>query len=223
MNPRSMLAQARRRRLLRQAGALALAAAGAGAARAGSYDDFFHAVEIDAGSIVTDLLRRGFDPNTRNPRGQVGLSLALKGESFKAAEALWAHPQLDVDAANPVGETPLMMAAMKGELDWAKRLIARGAQVNRPGWSPMHYAAIAPDPQPMRLMLANGGDIEALSPNGTTPLMMAARHGDERTVDLLLARGANVSARNQAGLTAADMAAGQDRDRLAERLRKLQR
>lgn len=211
----------RRRRLL--AAATVFAALGAGRAHAGSYDDFFQAIDIDAPGIITRLLERGFDPNTRNARGQPGLSLALKGESFKAAEALWAHPQLDVDAVSPAGETPLMMAAMKGELEWARRLIARGARVDRPGWSPMHYAAIAPDARMMQLLLAQGGDIEALSPNGTTPLMMAARNGDERTVDLLLARGAQAGLRNQAGFTAADMAASQDRDALAARLRKLQR
>lgn len=205
-----------------------LAAAFAGAAglsalpaRAGSYEQFFQAIDIDAPGMVTDLLARGFDPNARNPRGQVALSIALKEQALKAAEALWAHPQLDVNAENSAGETPLMMAAMRGELDWAKRLVQRGAKVNKPGWSPMHYAAIAPDQRVMQYLLTQGGDVSALSPNGTTPLMMAARNGDERTVDLLLARGVDVRAKNQAGFNAADMARSQDRDNLADRLQAL--
>lgn len=210
-----------RRKLLQSAAALL--AVPAAAVRAGSYEDFFHAVGVDAAGMVTDLLRRGFDPNSRDERGQVGLYLALREQNYKVAEALWAHPQLDVNAANTAGETPLMMAAMKGELEWARRLIARGALVNKPGWSPMHYGAIAPDQRVMQLLLANGGNVEALSPNGTTPVMMAARNGDERTVDLLLRRGANPSARTDAGMTAADMARGQDRENLADRLQKLVR
>lgn len=213
---------AMRRRLL-LAGAASLAGLAALPAHAGSYEDFFRAINIDAPDIIRDLLARGFDPNARDPRGQVALSLAFKDESLKAAEALFAHPQLDVNAENPVGETPLMMAAMRGYLDWAQRLVQRGAKVNKPGWSPMHYAAIAPDQRMMQFMLAQGGDVSALSPNGTTPLMMAARNGDERTVDLLLARGVDVKAKNQAGYTAADMARSQDRDNLAARLQRLMR
>lgn len=212
----------KRRALLRAAGVGALSLPGL-AARAGSYEDFFRAIDIDAPGIIRDLLQRGFDPNARNPKGQVALSIALREQALKAAEALWAHPELDVNAENAVGETPLMMAAMRGELEWARRLIQRGAKVNKPGWSPMHYAAIAPDHRMMQFMLTQGGEVGALSPNGTTPLMMAARNGDERTVDLLLARGADARLKNQAGYTAADMARSQDRDNLAARLQVLLR
>lgn len=212
----------KRRHVLAAAAAASLAMA-AGPVRAGSYEDFFRAIDIDAPGIIRDLLARGFDPNARNPKGHVALSIALREQSLKAAEALWAHPELDVNAENAVGETPLMMAAMRGELDWARRLIQRGARVNKPGWSPMHYAAIAPDQRMMQFMLAQGGEVDALSPNGTTPLMMAARNGDERTVDLLIARGADARPKNQAGYTAADMARSQDRDNLADRLQALLR
>lgn len=212
-----------KRRSLLGAVALAGLALPGAAVRAGSYEDFFRAIDIDAPGIIRDLLMRGFDPNARNPKGQVALSIALREQALKAAEALWAHPELDVNAENAVGETPLMMAAMRGELEWARRLIQRGARVNKPGWSPMHYAAIAPDHRMMQFMLAQGGEVGALSPNGTTPLMMAARNGDERTVDLLLARGADARLKNQAGYTAADMARSQDRDNLAERLQSMLR
>ncbi|WP_046114425.1 ankyrin repeat domain-containing protein [Aquincola tertiaricarbonis] len=213
----------KRRLLILRAGGMAALALPALAVRAGSYEDFFRAIDIDAPGIIRDLLARGFDPNARNPKGHVALSIALREQALKAAEALWAHPELDVNAENAVGETPLMMAAMRGEIEWARRLIQRGARVNKPGWSPMHYAAIAPDQRMMQFMLAQGGEVGALSPNGTTPLMMAARNGDERTVDLLLARGADARLKNQAGYTAADMARSQDRDNLADRLQALLR
>ena len=46
---------------------------------AGSYEDFFVAIQRDDAATITTLLQRGFDPNTRDPRGQVGLMLALFG------------------------------------------------------------------------------------------------------------------------------------------------
>ena len=42
-------------------------------AQAGSYEDFFTAIRRDDGAAISALLRRGFDPNTRDPKGQVGL------------------------------------------------------------------------------------------------------------------------------------------------------
>ncbi|MBI5258636.1 MAG: ankyrin repeat domain-containing protein [Burkholderiales bacterium] len=187
-------------------------------AHAGAYEDFFKAVAMDDGSTLLTLLVRGFDPNARDESGQVALLLSLREGSFKAAEALMKSPQLQVDLANPAGETPLMMAALKGHGDWVERLVERGAQLNRPGWSPLHYAATGPEPAIVRWMLDRGAAINARSPNGTTPLMMAARYGNEDAAVLLLARGADARLRNERNLGAGDFARMAGRDRLGEQL-----
>lgn len=191
---------------------------GLSSARAGAYEDWFSAIETDNASAVTRLMQAGFDPNTRNPQGQVGLYLALQSGGPRVADALWAHPALELDAANAQGETPLMMAALKGRLDWAQRLLERGAKPHREGWSPLHYAATGPEPKLVELLLARGAALEARSPNGSTPLMMAARYGSESSVDLLLARGADARLRNDQGLDAAAFARAEGRDKLAARL-----
>ena len=64
---------------------------------AGAYEDFFAAVGRDDGEAVAQLLRRGFDPNSRNPEGQAALHLAMRDGSPKVAEALWRHPGIDAD------------------------------------------------------------------------------------------------------------------------------
>ncbi len=187
-------------------------------ARADVYIDFFRAVNVDDSRTVGDLLARGFDPNAPNPQGHVPLYLALRDESPKVAALLLAHPALKVDAVNPVNETPLMMAALKGDVDGMRRLLDRGAQVNRAGWTPLHYAASGPEPAAVALLLDRGASIDAPSPNRSTALMMAARYGMQDTTDVLLARGADPRARNDVGLTAADFARGAGRDKLADRL-----
>jgi uncharacterized protein len=192
-------------------------------AHAGAYDDFFSALGNDNIRVVRNLLERGFDPNTRDPKGQVGLYVALRVESFDAAELLLTHPQLEVDALNEAGETPLMMAALRGSEAWTRKLLARGAAPHKPGWSPVHYAASGPEPAALAVLLDAGAPVDARSPNGTTPLMMAARYGKEASVDLLLARGADVRARNDAGATAAEFARMDGRVRLAARLDGLAR
>ena len=187
---------------------------------AGSREDFFQAVPIDAAHVVERVLARGFDPNTLSDDGQSGLYLALKHGSTSVARALIAHRDTQIDAANVHGETPLMMAALRGEMDLVRTLVERGAQVNRPAgtWTPLHYAASGPSPQVVAWLLDRGAGIDARSPNGTTPLMMAARYGSIDSAELLMARGADRSLRNQRQMDAVEFAQGAGRDELARRL-----
>ncbi len=193
---------------------------GVSCARAGSYEDFFIAVNRGDDRGVAKLLERGFDPNSRDPKGQTGLILALRDDSPRVAEALWKSQALDVNVQNASGETALMMAALRGQTAWMQRLIDRGAQVHKEGWSPIHYAATGPEAKAVALLIERGAPIEALSPGKDTPLMMAARYGAENSVDLLLARGASASATNDRNLDAVDLARAAGRDFLLDRLQK---
>lgn len=188
---------------------------------AGAYEDFFKAIELDDGRTITQLLRRGFDVNSASETGQTPLYLALRGEAHQAVAALLAAPDLKVDQANEAQETALMMAALRGHLEWCQRLVDRGAAVHREGWSPLHYAATGPNPKTVSYLLSRGAQVNALSPNGTTPLMMAARYGNEASVDVLLAAHADAKVRNQKDLTAADFAREAGREALARRLAAL--
>jgi len=180
-------------------------------ANANSYVDFFRAVNVDNAGTVAELLNRGFDPNTVSESGQVALYLAMREDCPKVAAVLLSSPALKIDATNAVGETALMMAALKGRLDWAKKLLDRGAQVQKPGWSPVHYAASGPSSELLALLLDRGADINARAPNGSTPLMMATSFGTEDSVKLLVQRGADKKLLNDRNLSAADLARNLDR------------
>jgi len=190
---------------------------------AGDSEDFFKAISLNNPQVLSRLAERGFDPNTLDPKGQNGLFLAMREDSPKAAEVLLAQPGFKFDAENSVGETPLMMAALKGRADWCQRLIDRGARVNKDGWTPLHYAAVGPELRAVRLLLDHGARVDALAPNGTTPLMLAAREGAIDAVPLLLERGADPKLRNQRGMSAADFARVGGRDALAAKLESLAR
>ena len=190
-------------------------------AHAGSYEDFFTAIKRDDPGTIQQLVARGFDPNSRDPAGLPALFLAVRSESYRAAEAIAAAEGLEVDAANEVGETALMIAAIKGQTDWVKRLLERGAQVNKTGWTALHYAASGPNPEIVRMLIERGADIEAESPNRSTALMMAAGYGPEDSVNLLLARSADPKRQNDRKLNAVDFARRAQRDALADRLEQV--
>lgn len=185
---------------------------------AGEREDFFRAVEADSASVVQRIIEAGFDPNVRDEKGRVALSLALLVESANVARVLLNSTKVDPDLANGSGETPLMMAALRGDMVSVHTLLGRGAKVNREGWTPLHYAASGASTQIVELLLDRGAAIDAPSPNGTTALMMAARYGAIVSADLLQRRGASTVVRNQLDLTAAEFAKGAGRDDLAARL-----
>jgi uncharacterized protein len=187
---------------------------------AGPNDAFFQAVATDNASAISTLFLRGADPNVRDDRGQLALVLALRDGQFRAADQLLSHPDLKVDLTNTAGETALMMAALKGRVDWMRRLLARGAAVDRAGWSPLHYAAAGPGTAAVQLLLEQGAALDARSPNGTTPLMMAARYGSEDAARLLLARGADPRLKNELELDAAAFARQAAREPLAAALQQ---
>jgi ankyrin repeat protein len=173
---------------------------------AGSYDDFFSSIDKDNAVVVQSLLDRGFDPNTINPRGVPALLLAIKTPAPKIRDILLARPDIKIEMRNPQDESALMLAAFAGDLALCETLVDRDADVNKPGWTPLHYAATNGHVAVMQFLLDNFAYIDAASPNGSTPLMMAAMYGNSSAVKLLLEAGADPSLRNSQGLGALEFA-----------------
>ena len=177
-------------------------------ARAGAYDDFFKALQLDLPSTVKSLLQRGFDPNAVDPiRRDPALIYAIRMPSPQSIALLLASPQINIEARAPNGDTALMVAAYKGDRDTVAALLAKGAEPNRPGWTALHYAATSGNIEIVRMLLEKSAYIDAESPNRTTPLMMAAGAGHTAVVKLLVEEGADQSVKNEQGRTARDFAA----------------
>jgi ankyrin repeat protein len=184
--------------------------------QAGSYDDFFSAIKRDEPAAVTNLLQRGFDANTVSPAGDPGLLLAIRDQSPRVTGVLLNWSKTNVEARNLKDESPLMLASLKGLDEVCKQLIKQGADVNKPGWTPLHYAATNGHLAVLELLLENHAYIDAASPNSSTPLMMAAHYGSIAAVKLLLDAGADPLLKNDLGLTAIDFAQRVNRRDAAE-------
>lgn len=213
--------QGRRSALARIAAAAGLAFGLCRSARAGSYDDFLRALRLDELQSLRRLQQRGFDFNTPDESGQSPLLLALRLDSLKTAAFLIEQPGFHLDAVNASGENALMIAALRGHVGLLRLMLRHGAEVNKPGWTPLHYAAAHPTAvsvEMVELLLEENAYIDAASPNDTTPLMMAARYGHPDSVRALIELGVDVSLRNQQGLDARDFALLADRRDIANLL-----
>jgi uncharacterized protein len=175
---------------------------------------FWAAIGRDDAWAMSNAIAAGVSPSATLPNGNTALHQAVGEPAPSIAAMLIKQPGVDINARNAAGETPLMLAVLRGQAAMAQALVAAKAAVNHPGWTPLHYAAASTNesaPAMISLLLEHYAYIDAESPNGTTPLMMAARYGLPASVAQLLEAGADATVANAQGLIALDFAKAGDK------------
>ena len=150
------------------------------------------------------------------------LQAVYQGDQARVDELLAGDPELDVFEAAAVGRAdrvgelldedpslanawaedgfqPLGLASFFGQVETARLLVERGAEVNSASRNemqvmPLHSAAATGDAETRyelaKLLLDHGADPNARQQDDYTPLMAADQHGDERLRALLVEHGA---------------------------------
>ena len=186
----------------------------------------------DGVDVNASILAQGPDSRSRPPC-HTALQLAAERGHANITELLASAPDIDLEAADNRGLTPLFIAWRKGHLDVVSVLlhhgaIAAGSPALWQGNSLLHGAAWLCNTELVRLLLALGAvDVNARNAAGSTPLIAAAISTDIEdarlrrrkaancvpVIKLLLAAGAKFRLRNHAGHTAMYYA---ERERNAE-------
>lgn len=108
-------------------------------------------------------------------------------------------------SASTAADSPVADAAMNGDLNAVKALIAGGADVNASqgdGMTALHWAAENGQVEMVKTLLFAGAFPDAATRNGGyTPLHLSARAGHSGAVESLLEGGANANARSTNGVT----------------------
>lgn len=148
------------------------------------------------------ILQRGVSPDSRDRAGATALMLAAgQGDEYLAEVLLkaGADPRLSDDK----GATSILYALKAKRPGVLRLLIALDAEA---GAGPLLAAAKEGRSEQIRLLLANGADVDARNAEGNTALMAAASAAQVEVVRLLLESGANVNAKNENGITALSLA-----------------
>ncbi len=190
-----------------RAGSLLASAIVATSAHAAPLDEAFKAASIDDLRDVRRLVQdRVVDTKSLGPRGDTLLIAAIRDDAKRVTDYLIAAKSSDLDATNVSGETAMMIAAFLKKKDVVDKLLARDAEVNRQGWTALHYAASVGATDIVGDLLEHSAYVDAESPNLTTPLMMAARGNYADICHQLIDAGADPTPVNQSDLSAADYA-----------------
>ena len=173
--------------------------------------------------LVEQLIAAGADVKTKNDYGASPMSEAAVVGNPQVIRKLLASGA-DAESANIDGQTALMVIARTSNVEAAKLLIGRRANVNAVeqwrGQTPLMWAAAENQPAMVKLLVQHGAQVNARSKvnqwerqvtaeprmqarpsGGFTPLLYAARKGCLECAQILLKAGADKNLNDPDGVS----------------------
>mmetsp|Transcript_3381 Transcript_3381/g.7027 ORF Transcript_3381/g.7027 Transcript_3381/m.7027 type:complete len:286 (+) Transcript_3381:371-1228(+) len=169
--------------------------------------------------LVAEL---GADVSTRDSFGQGVLHMAAKNDRVDCLNFILDHmtsigmlhpdhvENSPIEVTDDYGQTPLVVAAMRGSTSCLDSLLAYGAEVNAPdnmGRTALHLSAMNGHPVCVEILLNSQANLNMVDRwRDNTALHLSASHDHANCLGLLLKTGACIDAQNRSGYTALHLA-----------------
>jgi ankyrin repeat protein len=133
------------------------------------------------------------------------LSAIRSGDKRALTQVLAAY-RINLDSHSALGNTPLGLACLRGDIEAARLLIDKGASVNFPdrfNRTPLMNACLAGSSQDaleiVKMLMRMGADHDAVDFRGDTALTLARRNDSKAVADFLSSVGAKQGAASNVG------------------------
>jgi hypothetical protein len=184
-------------------------------------DNYFKQIAFDdVEAVKKSLKNKNLNPNTMSKYGDAPLPYAVRSDAYNVFKYLLQVTDIDIDMQNKSTENALMLLAFKGNLELVKLMVEKyGAEIEKEGWSPIHYAVTKGHLPIVRYLVSKEADVNIGTPNNTTSLMLAARYGYIDVVKFLLDHEADLALHNDQNLTTIDFAVMSNQKEIANGLK----
>ncbi|XP_029441726.1 histone-lysine N-methyltransferase EHMT2 [Rhinatrema bivittatum] len=158
--------------------------------------------------VAKYLVQRGACVYLKEEDGSTCLHHAAKSGNLEMLSFLLSTGQVDVNAKDNGGWTPVIWAAEHKHLEVIRMLLTRGADVmlqdNEENVC-LHWASFTGSAEIAEVLLNAQCDLHSVNFHGDTPLHIAARENYYDCVILFLSRGADIEMRNKEGDSPLDL------------------
>uniref|UniRef100_A0A8C9W5F2 Euchromatic histone-lysine N-methyltransferase 2 n=1 Tax=Scleropages formosus TaxID=113540 RepID=A0A8C9W5F2_SCLFO len=151
-----------------------------------------------------DVVRYLIQSGACEDDGSTGLHHAAKLGNLEIVNLLLGTGQVDINAQDSGGWTPIIWAAEHRHINVIRALLNRGADVTLKDKEMnvcLHWASFAGSVEIAELLLNAGCPLSSVNVHGDTPLHIASREGYLDCVTLFLSRGADIDVMNREGDT----------------------
>ncbi|KAK6513996.1 hypothetical protein TWF506_008426 [Arthrobotrys conoides] len=159
---------------------------------------------ISAYSQTLSILQGYLDYGLWPPKRVTGVHLAAYFGLHKSVEELLKDNNIDLEAQDDNGRTPLALAVWWGHNTIIHLLLDKGANLETKDdddQTPLLQSVIQGSEEVVKLLLERNADIECKDGFGRTPLLWAAWRGYDKITRLLLEKGADLEAEDIDGRT----------------------
>ena len=157
-------------------------------------------------AVVQKLIAKDADVNIQDKNGDTALIKACYRNNEKCALALLERKDIEVDLEDKNGDTALDWAFKNELLSVVKKLIAKGADVNKHnkyGYTPLIKACKENNKKyALALLERTYIEVNLVNNHGETALYWASEKGMLAVVEKLIEKGADVNIQNEDGYTA---------------------